>query len=90
MITCYSHYDIFAKTRGRMTTAITFSRQNDAGSRARNTEYLENLAPIVVLVLESKALCYKTVGTLEKFHSRNYKENGYKLWARPFLGSLRR
>ena len=34
----FSHYDIFAKTRGRMTTAITLSRQNDAGSRVSNTQ----------------------------------------------------
>ena len=31
--------DIRAKTRNRMTTAIMFSRQNDAGSRASNTQY---------------------------------------------------
>ena len=29
---------ILAKAHGRMTTAITFSRQNDAGSRARTGE----------------------------------------------------
>ena len=34
----FSHYDIFAKTGSRMTTAITFSRQNDAGSRVSNTQ----------------------------------------------------
>ena len=34
LITCSRHYDIPAKTRSRMTAAITFSRQNDAGSRA--------------------------------------------------------
>ena len=31
MITCFRHFDIIAKTRRRMATAITFSRQNDAG-----------------------------------------------------------
>ena len=31
------HCDILAKSRYRMTTAITFSRQNDVGSRARTT-----------------------------------------------------
>ena len=36
-----------------MTTAITFSRQKDTGSRAH---HLENLALMVVLVLESKGL----------------------------------
>ena len=51
-MTCFRHYDILAKTRGRMTMAITFSRQNGVGSRAGTTQYWENL----VLVLESKAL----------------------------------
>ena len=37
-----------------MTTAITFSRQNDPGSRANNTHYLEDLLLVVVFVLESK------------------------------------
>ena len=32
-----------AKTRSRVTTPITFSRQNDPGSRARTTFYWENL-----------------------------------------------
>ena len=27
LITCFRHYDILAKTRSRITTAITFSRQ---------------------------------------------------------------
>ena len=40
-----------AKTRSRMTTAITFSRQLDAVSRVNNTRQWEN----VVLVLEAKA-----------------------------------
>ena len=43
-------YDILAKTRSRMTTAITFSRQNDAGSRVSNTQYCENLVFVIVLV----------------------------------------
>ena len=30
----FRHHDIRAKPRGTMTTATTFSRQNDAGSRA--------------------------------------------------------
>ena len=34
-LTCFRHHDILAKTRRRMTSAITFSRQNDAGSRAQ-------------------------------------------------------
>ena len=39
-----------------MTTAITFSRQNDAGSRKSTTQYWENLVLVVVLIFESKAL----------------------------------
>ena len=35
-----------------MTTATTFSRQNDAASRASTTFYGENLVLVVVLVLE--------------------------------------
>ena len=31
---CFRHHYIFAKTCCRMTMAITFSRQNDVGSRA--------------------------------------------------------
>ena len=34
LITCSRHYDILAKTRSRMTTAITFSRQNDVASQS--------------------------------------------------------
>ena len=37
LITCFRHYDSLVKTRSRLTTAITFSRQNDAGSRASTT-----------------------------------------------------
>ena len=59
MITCSRHYDILAETRSRMTTAITFARQNDAGSRVSNTQYWENLVLVVVLVSESKALKWK-------------------------------
>ena len=33
----FRHYDILAKTRNRMTLAITFSRQNKARSRVRTT-----------------------------------------------------
>ena len=36
-ITFFRHIDILAKTRSRMTKATAFSRQNDAGSRARTT-----------------------------------------------------
>ena len=33
--TCFQHYVILDETRRRRTTAIAFSRQIDAGSRAR-------------------------------------------------------
>ena len=33
-MSCFRHRDIRAKTRNRMTTATTFSRQIDAGSHA--------------------------------------------------------
>ena len=60
LITCFRQYDILAKTHSRMTTAITFSREN-AGSCASNTQYWRNLVLVVVLVLESKALyCWVT------------------------------
>ena len=36
-MTFFHHYDILTKTRSRMTRAITFSRQNEAGSRVRTT-----------------------------------------------------
>ena len=61
--TCSCHYDILAKTRSRMTTATTFSRQNDVGSRASTTQYWENLVVVVVLVSESKALYHFAVET---------------------------
>ena len=41
-------------SRSRMTTAITFSRQNESGSRESTTWYWANLVLIVLLVLESK------------------------------------
>ena len=39
-----------------MTTAITFSRQNDADLRARTTQYGENFVLVLVPLLESKGL----------------------------------
>ena len=55
-MTCSCHYNILAKTRSRIRTAIMFSRQNDTSSRVNNTQYWENLALIVILISESKAL----------------------------------
>ena len=51
----------------RMTTAITFSRQNDACSRLSNQytiHSIENLVLAVVLVSESKALYFNSVRVL--------------------------
>ena len=39
LIACSHHYDILAKTRRRMTTAVSFSRQKDAGSSVSTTQY---------------------------------------------------
>jgi len=55
-MTCSRHCDILTKTRSRMTTAVTFSRQNDVGSLKSTTQYWENLVLVVVLVSESKTL----------------------------------
>ena len=41
-----------------MTTAIMFSRQNDASSHVRNTPYRENILLVVVLVWESKGFFF--------------------------------
>ena len=56
--------DILAKTRSRVTTATTFSRQNGAGSRVSNTQYWENLVLVAVLVSESKALYLQSKAVL--------------------------
>ena len=43
-----------------MTTAIGFSRRNNAGSRVRTTLYWENLVLVAVAnVFESKGLYYR-------------------------------
>ena len=41
-----------------MRTAVMFYRQNDAGSRVRNTQYRDNLVLVVVLVWESKGFFF--------------------------------
>ena len=53
---CFRNYAVLTKTRSKETTAISFSRQNDNGSRVRTLCLLENLE--VVLVLEFKGLYY--------------------------------
>jgi len=45
----FRHYDFLVKTRSRMTTIISFFRQNDDGSRARR-----NLVLVVVLFMNLK------------------------------------
>ena len=40
----------FAKIRSQMTTATAFSRQNDAGSRARTTSLLRSRPNISITV----------------------------------------
>ena len=52
-------HDIFAKPRTKMTTVSSFSRQNDAGLRALNVFLCQNIALVVFLVLESKALYFE-------------------------------
>ena len=48
-----SESEALFKTRSRMTTATTFSRRNDAASRASTTYYSENVLLVVVLVLRN-------------------------------------
>ena len=55
-LSCFRHYDVFAKTLSKMATAITFSRQNDAGSSARSAQYWESVILMVILILQSKGL----------------------------------
>ena len=43
-----------ARTRRKMTTANSFSPQNDVGSRVSTTQYWGNLIIVVVVVSESK------------------------------------
>ena len=46
---------LFPPRRLRMTMAVTFSRPNDVGSRARTILYLVFIIPIVILKLTSFA-----------------------------------
>ena len=55
----FTHDNIFAKPRTKMTTVSRFSRQNDAGLRALNVFLCQNIALVVFLVLESKALYFE-------------------------------
>ena len=84
MITCFRQYDILAKTRNRMTTAITFSRQNEAISRACTTKYCGNLILVVVLVLESKDLCFFFSSFELKPSELESLSVGEMLWCEPF------
>ena len=58
LVTCSRHYDILAKSRRRMTTAITFSRKRTLAHAL--TILRGNLVLLVVLFLESTALSYST------------------------------
>ena len=49
-----------------MRTAVMFYRQNDAGSRVRNTQYRDNLVLVVVLVWESKGFFFNNNNNNEK------------------------
>ena len=74
MITVSQQYDILAKTPSRMMTAITFSRQNDAGSRVNSTQYWENLELVVVLVSEGKALSFFSTAEASSLQKISYRE----------------
>ena len=57
----FRHHDIRAQTRSRMTTAIVFYHQNNAGSRVHTTYGWENLVlrlVAVALIKESKGVNY--------------------------------
>ena len=56
-----------------MTTAIMFSRQNDASSHVRNTPYRENILLVVVLVWESKGFFFNN-------NNNNNNNNNEKLF----------
>ena len=73
-ITCFRHYDILVKTRSRMT-AIAFSRQNDADSRAWTTLVFKNL----VLVLKSEGLLSNLIRAYACFIKRQTIEPGVKV-----------
>ena len=49
-----------------MRTAVMFYRQNDAGSRVRNTQHRDNLVLVVVLVWESKGFFFNNNNNNEK------------------------
>ena len=78
MIISSRHFDILAKTRSWMTTATTFSRQNEAGSRASTT--WKCLALVAVLVSESKAFYWKDPGDeVAGFSGSAKKQKGPKI-----------
>ena len=69
--------NIFAKHHTKLTTVSRFSRQNDVGLHALNVSLWENLALVVVLVLESKALYWRDNRCSERNSERTrarYKE----------------
>ena len=76
-MTCCRHYDILAKTRSILTTAIAFSRQNDAGSLVSNTQYWESVVHVVFLVSESKALWYFLVSNAFSWNNLGSLSNDF-------------
>ena len=60
-MTCFRYYDILAKTRSRMETVTTFSRQNDAGSLPR-TRITKDLVRSIdrILEYESSKVLYES------------------------------
>ena len=81
-MTGFRHFDILPKTRSRVTTATTFSRQNDAASSASTTWYWENLVLVVELVLEKALYFYK------KKTNKNFQVSFiHKNHLRPFLSA---
>ena len=49
--TCFRRYDVLTKSRSKMATAISFSRQNKTGSLARALYLLRKLVVELVLAL---------------------------------------
>ena len=77
MIKLLTFDNLFPPTASRLTTAlttaITFSRQSDSGSRASTTLYGKNLVLVVVLVSESKKALY--LGSLANDDGKCGSEN---------------
>lgn len=54
----FCQYGIFVKTRSRTSKAMAFpAKMTQPSSRARTTQYQEKFVNVVVLAVESNALC---------------------------------